>query len=88
MSSGHMKMTDTVSLFGGRVPAHVELLYKHLKDLDRSTFRQILAGKIYISLLKMTVFYDCSFSSASLRGCRTRDCSCGLKECNVMPVDM
>lgn len=45
MSSGHVKMADTVSLFGGRVPAHVELLYKHLKDLDRSTFQQILAGK-------------------------------------------
>ncbi|KAI7801361.1 COMM domain-containing protein 5 [Triplophysa rosa] len=46
MSSGHMKMTDTVSLFGGRVPAHVELLYKHLKDLDRSTFQQILAAVV------------------------------------------
>lgn len=39
-------MTDTVSLFGSRVPAHVELLYKHLKDLDRSIFQQIVTDVV------------------------------------------
>lgn len=69
MSSGHVKMADTVSLFGGRVPAHVELLYKHLKDLDRSTFQQILAGK---NTVCMTVYYV--FLCASFGGFRTCDC--------------
>ncbi|XP_051506401.1 COMM domain-containing protein 5 [Myxocyprinus asiaticus] len=45
-SSAYMKMSDTVSLFGGRVPAEVELLSKHMKDLDRDTFTQLLTAVV------------------------------------------
>lgn len=45
MSGAQVKMTDSVSLFGGRVPAEVEQLSKHLKNLDRDTFTHMLSGE-------------------------------------------
>ncbi|KAK7138518.1 hypothetical protein R3I94_013978 [Phoxinus phoxinus] len=39
-------MSESVSLFGGRVPAEVELLCKHLKNLHRDTFTQILGAVV------------------------------------------
>ncbi|XP_065109882.2 COMM domain-containing protein 5 [Paramisgurnus dabryanus] len=41
-----MMSSGPVSLFGGAVPADVELLSKHLKDLDRDTFKQILVAVV------------------------------------------
>ncbi|TRY90239.1 hypothetical protein DNTS_005101 [Danionella cerebrum] len=35
-------MSDPVSLFGGRIPSEVEVLCKHLKNVSRETFTQIL----------------------------------------------
>ncbi|XP_067312484.1 COMM domain-containing protein 5 [Pseudorasbora parva] len=48
-------MSDTVSVFGGRAPADVELLWKHLKNLNTHTFTQILAA-----VLKAADGQDCS----------------------------
>ncbi len=43
---GHRgKMADSVSVFGGRAPAEVEQLAKHLRTLDRDTFSQMLSGQ-------------------------------------------
>ncbi|XP_056128689.1 COMM domain-containing protein 5 [Rhinichthys klamathensis goyatoka] len=39
-------MNDSVSVFGGRVPAEVELLCKHLRNLHRDTFTQILGAVV------------------------------------------
>ncbi|XP_043087976.1 COMM domain-containing protein 5-like [Puntigrus tetrazona] len=47
-------MADSVSLFGGRVPAEVEQLAKHLKSLDRDTFTQMLSA-----VLKAVDGLDC-----------------------------
>ncbi|XP_048032783.1 COMM domain-containing protein 5 isoform X2 [Megalobrama amblycephala] len=41
-----VKMSESVSVFGGRVPAEVELLWKHLKNLKRDTFTQILRAVV------------------------------------------
>ncbi len=38
-------MADSVSVFGGRAPAEVEQLAKHLRTLDRDTFSQMLSGQ-------------------------------------------
>lgn len=46
MSGASVKMSDTVSLFGGRVPAEVDMLYKHLKNVNRETFTQILRAVV------------------------------------------
>ncbi|KAK2890641.1 hypothetical protein Q8A67_013284 [Cirrhinus molitorella] len=46
MSGAQVKMTDAVSLFGGRVPAEVEQLPKQLKNLDRDTFTQMLSAVV------------------------------------------
>ncbi|XP_018958496.1 COMM domain-containing protein 5 [Cyprinus carpio] len=37
-------MADSVSLFGGRAPAEVQQLAKHLRNLDRDTFSQMLSA--------------------------------------------
>ncbi|KAF4105353.1 COMM domain-containing protein 5 [Onychostoma macrolepis] len=50
-------MADSVSLFGGRAPAEVEQLAKHLKNLDRDTFSQMLSA-----VLKAVDGLDCSES--------------------------
>ncbi|KAG1946795.1 COMM domain-containing protein 5 [Pimephales promelas] len=39
-------MSESVSVFGGRVPAEVELLCKHLRNLHRDTFTQILGAVV------------------------------------------
>jgi len=44
------KMSESVSVFGGRVPAEVELLCKHLRSLHRDTFTQILGGEFQFQL--------------------------------------
>lgn len=42
---GQRMMADSVSLFGGRAPAEVQQLAKHLRNLDRDTFSQMLSGQ-------------------------------------------
>ncbi|XP_026135527.1 COMM domain-containing protein 5 [Carassius auratus] len=47
-------MADSVSLFGGRAPAEVQQLQKHLRTLDRDTFTQMLSA-----VLKAVDGLDC-----------------------------
>ncbi|XP_046876723.1 COMM domain-containing protein 5 [Hypomesus transpacificus] len=47
MSASHNKtsVTDT-SFLGGRVPSEIEMMVKHMKDLDHETFRKLLKAVV------------------------------------------
>ncbi|XP_030621935.1 COMM domain-containing protein 5 [Chanos chanos] len=47
MSSSHSKtsssvMSDHIGFLGGRIPTEIEIMSKHLKDLDKESFRKML----------------------------------------------
>ncbi|KAJ8267264.1 hypothetical protein GJAV_G00140500 [Gymnothorax javanicus] len=54
-------MADRTSFLGGRIPVEVEIMAKHLKDLDKDIFRKIL--KVVVNALEGT---DCKDSVKSL----------------------
>lgn len=41
-----MMADHNVGFWGGRIPREVVNMAKHLKDLDKQLFRQILKGKL------------------------------------------
>ncbi len=62
------KMADSVSVFGGRAPAEVEQLSKHLKTLDRDTFSQMLSGQSdNNTLFIILILYTRHFHTSCLR---------------------
>ncbi|XP_076878758.1 COMM domain-containing protein 5 [Brachyhypopomus gauderio] len=52
-------MADTVGFFGATVPTEVQMMSKHLKDLDKELFRKIL--KVVVSAMEGE---DCSGAMA------------------------